>query len=170
MTRTTRGLKNIKVRPLLSSLQIEGNIADHYNLSTILEQISHDPSFILLKILHIASHIFNPYTVQRNGKITLSLLTWFIKKSSRWIRCLFDPWDPIYGMEKKSRSGMNVPDLIFENLVSVFWLIMRIRDLINPGSGIGKNRIRYKHPGSATMKSSVSKLPIMESLSLFEFT
>jgi hypothetical protein len=49
--------------------------------------------------------------------------------------------------------GMHIPDLIFENLVSAFWvkiftvnsfMRIRIRDLVNPGSGIrdGKSRIR----------------------------
>jgi hypothetical protein len=42
---------------------------------------------------------------------------------------LFDPWkirdpDPGSGMEKNPErgSGMNITDLIFENLVSVFWV------------------------------------------------
>jgi hypothetical protein len=50
-------------------------------------------------------------------------------------------------------SGINIPDLVFENLVSAFWvkiftvnsfMRIRIRDLVNPGSGIrdGKSRIR----------------------------
>jgi hypothetical protein len=30
--------------------------------------------------------------------------------------------DPGSGMEKKSKSGMKIPDLIFENLASVFGL------------------------------------------------
>jgi hypothetical protein len=50
--------------------------------------------------------------------------------------------------------GMNIPDLIFENLLSVFWVTkIRIRDLVNPGSRIrdGKSRIRDKQPGSATL-------------------
>jgi hypothetical protein len=65
------------------------------------------------------------------------------------IWCFFDPWirDPEVrsGMEKNAEpgSGMNIPDLIFENLVSVFCeKIIKlfnadpgIRDIVHPGSG-----------------------------------
>jgi hypothetical protein len=59
------------------------------------------------------------------------------------------------GMDKNPDpgSGMNIPDLIFENTryqfvlkILKFFDGMRIRDLINPGSGN-----RDKHPGSATL-------------------
>jgi hypothetical protein len=59
---------------------------------------------------------------------------------------------------------MNIPDLIFDfflvkkylNSLIRIWIPdpgSEIRDLVNPGSGIpdGKNRIRDKHPGSATL-------------------
>jgi hypothetical protein len=48
-----------------------------------------------------------------------------------WIRDpvgFYDPWepDPESGKEKIQRqdpvSGMNIPDLIFENLISVYWV------------------------------------------------
>jgi hypothetical protein len=72
---------------------------------------------------------------------------------------LFDPWnrDPDPGMEKiegqNSGSGMNIPNIIFENLVADFWVkILKIFDADpdlgsyqHPGSSMGKNRIR--NPG-----------------------
>ncbi len=61
---------------------------------------------------------------------------------------------------KKSRattvSGMNILDLILENLLAVFWvknrylnslIHIRIRDLVNPGSGMEKNRSEILDPG-----------------------
>jgi hypothetical protein len=48
---------------------------------------------------------------------------------------------------------MNIPDVILENLVSVFWVkntykfLMRIRDLGNPGSGMEKIRTGILDPG-----------------------
>jgi hypothetical protein len=58
------------------------------------------------------------------------------------VRCFFDPW--IRDGKKQSHdpgSGMNIPDLIFEKIVSVLWvktslMRIRIRDLVNPGSRI----------------------------------
>ncbi len=52
-------------------------------------------------------------------------------------------------------SGMNIPDLIFENLVSVFLgkkylnslMRMRNRDLVNPGSEMEKIRSGILDPG-----------------------
>jgi hypothetical protein len=66
------------------------------------------------------------------------------------IRCFYDPFIRDWGW-KKSRdrvrdpgSGMNIPDMNFENLVSVFGVkntsnsLMQIWiwDLVNPGSGM----------------------------------
>jgi hypothetical protein len=47
---------------------------------------------------------------------------------------------------KKSRSGMNIPELILENLVSAFGLkylnsLMRMRNLFNPRSGIRDGKL-----------------------------
>jgi len=54
---------------------------------------------------------------------------------------------------------MNVPDLIFEKLVSFFGLIkLKLFDA-DPGSC--QPWIRDKHHGSATLKSSVSKIPLI---------
>jgi hypothetical protein len=65
---------------------------------------------------------------------------------------LFGPWirDPDPGWKKNSElgSGMNIPDLIFENLVSVFWDPRIFQPWIRDGEksdreyGMGKNRIR----------------------------
>ncbi len=88
-----------------------------------------------------------------------------------------DPWirdpDPGSGMEENPDPGSGIrdeyPDLIFENLASVFGVentktsLMQvpIRDLVNPGSWIrdGKSRIRDKHSGSATMPKLIIKNP-----------
>jgi hypothetical protein len=61
-------------------------------------------------------------------------------------RCFFDPWIRDCKKNPDPRSGMNIPDLIFQNFVSVFWvkikkffnslMQIRIRDLVNPGTGI----------------------------------
>jgi hypothetical protein len=54
-------------------------------------------------------------------------------------------------MGKKSGSGMNNPDHISESLETIFWVkILKFFDA-DPGSGMEKNRIRDKHPGSATL-------------------
>ncbi len=51
---------------------------------------------------------------------------------------------------------MNIPDLIFENLLSVFFGL-KIRYLsCKPWIRDGKNRIRAKHPGSATLANSIN--------------
>jgi hypothetical protein len=60
---------------------------------------------------------------------------------------LFEPWitgDPGW---KKSRdrtwgSGMNIPDLIFENLLSVLWLKILKFFSADPNPGSFKNRFR----------------------------
>jgi hypothetical protein len=61
-------------------------------------------------------------------------------------------------MGKKSRSGseMNIPNQISESLETMFWIkILNFLDLDpDPGSGNlfdPRSRIRYKHPGSATL-------------------
>jgi|688.fasta_scaffold2047729_1 hypothetical protein len=63
------------------------------------------------------------------------------------IRCLFDPCIRIRirGWKKipETGSGMNIPDLSFENLVSVFGvkttlLYFLVRDLVNPAVGMEK--------------------------------
>ncbi len=86
---------------------------------------------------------------------------------------------PGSGMEKNPEPGSRTRDLIFENLVSVFWVINTwtlwcgsgsgVRDLVNPGSGIrdGKISIRDKHSGSATLSFSRVNLELMAS---FQFT
>jgi hypothetical protein len=65
------------------------------------------------------------------------------------------------GKNLDPRSGMNIPDLIFENLVSVFGLkIFKFIDADpDPGScqpwiQDGKSRILNKHPGSATQEKT----------------
>jgi hypothetical protein len=85
------------------------------------------------------------------------------------IRGFFDPLDP--GWKKiqcqDPGTGMHIPDLISENSVSVFWVkifavnsLIRIRDpescqpwIRDPR--LEKNRIRVKHPGSATLSSNI---------------
>jgi len=60
---------------------------------------------------------------------------------------------PGSGMGKKSGSGsgMKIPDHISKSLGTIFWVkILKFFDS-DPGSGMKKSRIRYKHPGSATL-------------------
>jgi hypothetical protein len=59
-----------------------------------------------------------------------------------------------------SGSGMNIPYHVSEILETIFWvkktlMRIRIRDLLDTESGMEKlrYRIRYKHPGSATLIS-----------------
>jgi hypothetical protein len=70
------------------------------------------------------------------------------------IRCLFDPW--IRDRQKsRSGSGMNIPDHIFENLDTIFWVkILKFcdadpesgsRNLYDPESGIWDGKNRDKH-------------------------
>jgi hypothetical protein len=54
-------------------------------------------------------------------------------------------------MGKKSGSGMNNPDYISESLKTIFWVKILKFFHADPRSGIGKIRILYKHPGSATL-------------------
>ncbi len=66
------------------------------------------------------------------------------------------PLDPGSRVEQIQRqypgSGMNILDLIFENLLSVFWLkILKFFDALDPG---WKKRIPDKHPGSAALVAS----------------
>ncbi len=97
--------------------------------------------------------------------------------------CFFDPW---IRDGKKSRdrirdpgSGMNIPELIFENFVSVFGLkylnsLMRIwsakLSTLDRGSGMEKIESgtwnRDKHPGSATLlkQFTLSALSILSIL------
>jgi hypothetical protein len=61
---------------------------------------------------------------------------------------------------------MNIPDLIFENLVSVFWVKYTsvllcgsgVLNLVNSGSVMEKigTGIRDKHPGFATLRLQIS--------------
>jgi hypothetical protein len=62
---------------------------------------------------------------------------------------------PGSGMGKKSGSGSgtNNPDHISESLLIFFWVIIFKFYDADPGSGMEKIRIRYKHPGSATLIS-----------------
>ncbi len=63
----------------------------------------------------------------------------------------------------------DIPDLIFENLVSVFlgykylnsFMTIRIRDLVSPGSRMEKigSGILDKHPGSATLIKCYNENP-----------
>jgi hypothetical protein len=92
------------------------------------------------------------------------------------IRCFLDPWIRYPGW-KKSRSRIqdgknldtgsriNIPDLIFENFVSVFWVKkylnslsqIQVQDLVNPRSGIRDGKVGSgKHPGSAALLLSYS--------------
>ncbi len=74
--------------------------------------------------------------------------------SGSGIRCFFDLW---IRDGKNPEPGSGIRDehpgsYVFENLVSIFWSkILKffeggsgfgIRDHVNPGSGMGKNRIR----------------------------
>jgi hypothetical protein len=53
-----------------------------------------------------------------------------------------------------SGSWMNNPNHISESLEAIFWVkILKFFDA-DPGSRMEKNRIRDKHPGSATLKKS----------------
>jgi hypothetical protein len=81
-------------------------------------------------------------------------------RSSHLSSSVADP-DPGSGMGKKSGfgSGMSNPDHISESLETIFWVkILKFFDA-DPGSGLEKirfrdrkkNRIRDKHPGSATL-------------------
>jgi hypothetical protein len=75
-------------------------------------------------------------------------------------------------MGKKSRSGMNILDHIYESLETIFWvkilnsfMRMQIRDpgiflTLDPGAGMEKIRIRDKHPGFATLLFIVNKVPL----------
>ncbi len=72
------------------------------------------------------------------------------------IWCFFEPWIGIWDRKNPDPgSGMNTPNLILENLVPTTDLFFELLNSLtrNAASGIrvGKNRIRYKHPGSATM-------------------
>ncbi len=54
-------------------------------------------------------------------------------------------------LDPESGSGMNNTDQISESLESFFGVkILEFFD-VDPGSGMGKIRILYKHPGSATL-------------------
>jgi hypothetical protein len=59
-------------------------------------------------------------------------------------------------------TGLNIPDLIFENLESGFWLkiLKFFYEDLDLGSGIEQNRIRIwdKHLGSATLSRTHHKL------------
>jgi hypothetical protein len=64
------------------------------------------------------------------------------------------------GKKSGSGSGMNHLDHISESLETIFWVkILKFFDAdpgwknLDPGSEMGKNRIRDKHPGSATLSS-----------------
>jgi hypothetical protein len=65
------------------------------------------------------------------------------------------------GKKSRSGSGMNIPDHISQRLETIFWVkILQFCDadsdagsgnLFDTGSGMEKNRIRDKHPGSSTL-------------------
>jgi hypothetical protein len=53
-------------------------------------------------------------------------------------------------------SGMNNLDHISESLATIFWIkILKFLDA-DPGYGMEKNRIRDKHPGSATLLVTIA--------------
>jgi hypothetical protein len=82
-----------------------------------------------------------------------------------------DSLDPGTGMGKNRGSGsesrINVPDHISESLETIFGLkILKFFDA-DPGSGIflsrirdGKNRIRDKHPGPATLLNVITDVTL----------
>jgi len=80
----------------------------------------------------------------------------------------FWPLDLWSGMGRKSASGsgMNNPDHIFKSFETNFWglkyfkslMLIRDGDSSDPGSRMGKSRIRDKHSGSATLQKFVIKL------------
>jgi hypothetical protein len=56
-----------------------------------------------------------------------------------WIRCLFDPLDPVSGMSKKK-------DHVSESLETIFWVkILKFFDA-NPGWKNFEPEIQDKHP------------------------
>jgi hypothetical protein len=68
--------------------------------------------------------------------------------------------DPGSGMGKKSRSesGMTIPDHNFKSLKTIVWVkILKFFNadpdpgILDPGSGMGKIRIRDKHPDPKTL-------------------
>jgi hypothetical protein len=68
---------------------------------------------------------------------------------------LFWPLDPgsRSGMEKSQihdQSGINIPELFFESVVSIFWVV-------NHRSGI-RAGVLVNHPGSATLSPTVANL------------
>jgi len=58
---------------------------------------------------------------------------------------------------------MNIPELIFENLVSVFCVKNTPIHLCRSGSGMEKvgSGIRDKHPGSAALQKNPAKLSLL---------
>jgi hypothetical protein len=78
--------------------------------------------------------------------------------SGSGIRRIFDPWIRDPGWVK---NPDNIPDHFSENLETIFWVkILKLFDvdpdpgyvgLFYPRSGMGKIRIRDKHPGSAPL-------------------
>jgi hypothetical protein len=87
-------------------------------------------------------------------------------ESRSGIRCFFDPWiwdpDPRSGMEKNPDpgSGMNIPGLIFENIVPYHFFGLKkylnsMMEILNQDPGYcqpwirdGKSLIRDVYPGS----------------------
>jgi hypothetical protein len=71
------------------------------------------------------------------------------------IRCLFDPFirDPgwMKNLDPVSGTGMNNPDHISESLKTIFWVKILKFFVVDPGSWMGKIRIRdpgWKKVGS----------------------
>jgi hypothetical protein len=86
------------------------------------------------------------------------------KKTVLWFRDpeLFRPLDPVSGLEQKSGSGMNIPDHFSKRLETLLWLkILKFIDAdlgsFLPWIRDRKFRIRYKHPGSATLEKRGKK-------------
>jgi hypothetical protein len=93
--------------------------------------------------------------LMREGQILWLIGTGCVADPDQGSGAFVDPWIRTGRIRLKNNpepgSGMNIPNLVFEYLVSVFGLKylnplmrIRIRDLVYPGSGIrdGKNWIR----------------------------
>jgi hypothetical protein len=59
-----------------------------------------------------------------------------------------------------SGAGMNIPDLIFENLISVFWL--QILTFFDADLGSCEPGFRDKHPRSATLVPPLMTFEILD--------
>ncbi len=102
---------------------------------------------------------------KRGGFQTVCTLPVSIRGSGSGIRWFMTPGSGM-GKNQDQGSGMNIPDDFSESLETVFWVKNTwilwcgsrsgsgTLSVVYPASGIrdGKNRIRDKHPGSATLR------------------